>query len=121
MAKSPSVTPFIAETTTATPQVFADSRTKPAAWSMRSAPKSELPPNLKARTSRAGAREVAAQAEAIAPAGLSSSGTSCCTSGLMTAPISIADFSGRLFASLEGLKEETHRQVRFRRWVGNLV
>src|SRR6202165_5460317 len=39
----------MAETTTVTLGVCAAARTRPAAWSMRSAPRSELPPNLKAR------------------------------------------------------------------------
>src|SRR2546429_2856900 len=40
----------MAETTTATFDTFAACRTSLAAWSMRSAPSSELPPNLNATT-----------------------------------------------------------------------
>src|SRR6266700_4023799 len=40
----------MAETTTATLDERAAQRARPAAWSMRSAPRRELPPNLKATT-----------------------------------------------------------------------
>jgi len=43
---------FMAETTTVTLEVFTAARTRPAAWSMRSAPRRELPPNLKATALR---------------------------------------------------------------------
>ena len=45
-----SVTPFMAETITTTCERSALGRTRLAARSMRSAPSSELPPNLKATT-----------------------------------------------------------------------
>src|ERR1700674_3049849 len=42
----------MAETTTVTLDARVAARTRPAAWSMRSAPRRELPPNLKATTFR---------------------------------------------------------------------
>src|SRR5260370_28078692 len=42
----------MAETTTVTVDTWMAARTRLAEWSMRSAPKSELPPNLKATTLR---------------------------------------------------------------------
>src|ERR1700674_5097733 len=42
----------MAETTTVTLDTRVAARTRPAAWSMRSAPRRELPPNLKATTFR---------------------------------------------------------------------
>src|SRR6266849_4886808 len=120
----------MAETTTVTLDVRVAARTRPAAWSMRSAPRRELPPNLKATTfwrclfdpPAKGARSSGATPTRDA-AGLRSAADSSCTfSRLMTCapgvPLAIATAG----ASLEGgLKEETHRQVRFWRWVGNFL
>jgi len=76
-----SVTLFIAETTTTTFAQEAASRTMPAAWSMRSAPRSELPPNLNARTGCSDPSERFANAEANAPLLFRSTLRSCCPPG----------------------------------------
>src|SRR6266571_806857 len=125
----------MAETTTATLDERAARHARPAAWSMRSAPRRELPPNLKATTRLAGGADAASLSTVAGKwsngragpvraertrngAGLRSGADSSCTfSGLMAcAPGSV--LSARSVSG-GGLKEETHRQVRFRRWVGN--
>src|SRR5216684_3478786 len=73
----------MAETTRVTLDVRVALRTRPAAWSMRSAPRRELPPNLKATTFR---RCLLTPLEPMRnAAGLGSPADSSCTfSGLMT-------------------------------------
>src|SRR6266404_847827 len=76
----------MAETTTATLEVFAAARTRPAAWSMRSAPRRELPPNLKAtRFLRCLLAPPARCSRSCKAAGLPSAADASCTfSRLMT-------------------------------------
>src|SRR3984893_2626503 len=84
MARRRSVTPFMAETTTTTCDASAIERTRPAAWSMRSAPSNELPPNLHATTdSRALADPMSSPGRRARL--LSGTAASCAFSGLMTA------------------------------------
>src|SRR5882724_6905722 len=96
---------------------------------MRSAPIREVPPNLKVRTRLLPSRAGSANADTYAAGRLGSAINSSCCSGLMaTAPV---DFLSPVGASCsdqganpetwEGVKEKTHRQVRFRRWVGNFA
>lgn len=109
------MTPFIAETTTMTFDDWAAVRARPAACAMRSAPSRELPPNFKAMTFWRGLARLALAATTKHPATEASTSIFSCTcSGLMT---SAPDF--RWSVSGGGLKEETHRLIRFRRWVGN--
>src|SRR5262245_43046585 len=108
MARRLSVTPFMAETTTTTLAPEAASRTSLAACTIRSAPASELPPNLNASVSRDRARDTLAPG-AKSPAWLDSSETSGCSSGLMTVPRALLLYGllfelpqGRLITFLEG-------------------
>src|SRR6266851_591464 len=118
----------MAETTTVTLDARVAARTRPAAWSMRSAPRRELPPNLKATTfwrclfdpPAKGARSSGATPTRD-EAGLRSAADSSCTfSRLMTCAPGFPELT-RWSVSGGGLKEETHRQVRFWRWVGNFL
>src|SRR4029077_2539826 len=125
----------MAETTTVTQDFCVAERTRHAAWSMRSAPRRELPPNLKATAFWRCLHEPPAKGAhssgatpARNAAGLSAAaGSSCTFSRLMAcAPVFPKCNSGlpelaRWSVSGGGLKEETHRQVRFRRWVGNFL
>src|SRR5437016_3896257 len=111
----------MAETTTVTLDARVAARTRPAAWSMRSAPRRELPPNLKATTFlRCLLAPPAPCTRWCNAAGLLSGADSSGTfSRFMTCapgfPLRLQPLE-RLWG---GLKEETHRQVRFWRWVGN--
>src|SRR6266446_1735478 len=115
----------MAETTTVTLDARVASRTRPAAWTMRSAPRRELPPNLKA-TTFLGRWHTRPELMRNA-AGLGSPADSSCTfSGLMTCAPGFqfqVQLRLRRVEPLErlwrGLKRRTHRRVRFRRWVGN--
>src|SRR5467141_5022080 len=76
----------MAETTTMTLDARVAARTRPAAWSMRSAPRRELPPNLKAtRFLRCLLAPPARCRRSCKAAGLPSAADACCTfSRLMT-------------------------------------
>src|SRR5713226_9400379 len=112
----------MAETTTVTLDARVAARTRPAAWSMRSAPRRELPPNLKARTFLCCLVTPSVQCtRSCNAAGLLSAADSSCTfSRLMTYAPGLPLRSQPLERLWRGgLKEETHRQVRFWRRVGN--
>src|SRR5260370_349071 len=105
----------MAETTTVTLDERAAERTRPAACSMRSAPRRELPPNLKARTLRRCLFTPPAPcARSSNAAGIASAADSSCAF-----PGHMACAPDLLFPVLplerlwRGSKEETHHQVRF--------
>src|SRR5260370_2603131 len=118
-----SVTPFMAETTTVTLDERAAERTRRVACTMRAAPRGELSANLKGRMLRRWLVSPSAQcARSCNAAGLASAADSSCTF-----PGCMACAPGLLFPVLpperlwRGFKEETHRQVRFWRGVGNFL
>src|SRR5215472_6190766 len=111
----------MAETTTATFDLAAASRTRPAACSMRFAPKSELPPNLKAAMLARFLLTPPVQITQLCNAAgrSSAAGSSNMFSRFMACAPKFWSQLGPLERLWRGLEEETHRQVRFWRWVGN--